>query len=107
MFCSVNPIMSLTLFAFSIWKDFVTFSELEHWMEEHLDFLYTYCWAFNSSADENESSEMFATDYVRAFSGMWKWSYFLPASGVKKSNVSYIIVAFKHSVTYVKLFKSI
>lgn len=40
------------------------------------------------------------------FSGMWKWSHFLPGSGVKKSNISFIIIAFKHSVTYVKLFKS-
>lgn len=81
MFCSVNPIMNFTLFTFSIWKDSVTFSELEHWMEEHLDFLYEYCRAFNSSADEIESSEMFATDYVRAFFWnvevvtfpAWKW----------------------------------
>lgn len=81
MFCSLNPIMNPTLFTFSIWKDFVTFSELQHWMEEHLDFLYAYCWVFNSSTVENENSEMFATDYVRAFLWnlevvifpAWKW----------------------------------
>ena len=73
--------MNPTLFTFSIWKDFVTFSELQPWMEEHLDDLYAYCWVFNSSTDENENSEMFATDYVRAFLWnlevvifpAWKW----------------------------------
>lgn len=81
MFCSLNPIMNPTLFTFSIWKDFVTFSELQPWMEEHLDDLYAYCWVFNSSTVENENSEMFATDYVRAFLWnlevvifpAWKW----------------------------------
>jgi len=53
MFCSVNPIMNLALSTFSIWKHFVTFNELEHWMED-LDFSYTCCWACNSNEDKNE-----------------------------------------------------
>lgn len=49
MFCSVIPITNLALSAFSIWKHFVTFNELEHWMEESLGFSYTCCWACNTT----------------------------------------------------------
>lgn len=56
MFCSVNPIMNLPLFAFSMWKHFVTFNELEHWMEEDLDFTYAYCWACSCNTDKKNES---------------------------------------------------
>lgn len=44
--------MNLPLFAFSMWKHFVTFNELEHWMEEDLDFTYAYCWACSCNTDK-------------------------------------------------------
>lgn len=48
--------MNLPLFAFSMWKHFVTFNELEHWMEEDLDFTYAYCWACSCNTDKKNES---------------------------------------------------
>lgn len=79
MFCSLNPIMNPTLFTFSIWKDFVTFSELQHWMEE------TSCMhtAGFSTAVQMKMKIVKCLPQIMSglFSGIWKWSYFLPGSG--------------------------
>lgn len=46
--------MNLALSAFSIWKHFMTFNELEHWMERDLDSLFTCYWVNNSNVHKNE-----------------------------------------------------